>query len=322
MKLGLSFAGCVFTSQADGWWNLVLFRTGGRDDLVETLCGDILPKPILSSGDRLLLEFRSSFNNTENKGFTADFFFVTNFGIPSGYQPKATECNFHYFKNATNQGWIQSPNFPGAYPRNIRCNYFFYGDPHDYVLVRFTYFDIEGIAPCDERSASDWVEFSNFLTRDRKFGLYCGLRRDMMIRSDGRFFRVTLVTNDRLDGTGFRALYAFETMNGAVGMLAGPGMGHSGLGGASNTALGGLVGAAGVPYIFQQQAPSAVTTERSSSATVAKVTSIGKRMGSGTSRRFDHTIWTFLITIASPVLAAVTFPAGKLLSIETVKYHQ
>ncbi|XP_058812994.1 suppressor of lurcher protein 1 [Topomyia yanbarensis] len=225
---------------------MVFSHQDGRDEVIETLCGDILPKPILSNGPRLLLEFRSTFNNTENKGFTADFFFLTNFGIPTGHQPNQSECSFHYFKNATNQGWIQSPNFPGAYPRNIRCNYFFYGDPLDYVLIRFTYFDIEGIAPCDENSASDYVEFSNFITRDRKFALYCGLRRDLIVRSDGRFFRVTMASNDRLDGTGFRALYAFESSISA-GMLGGP-SGGSGGGG-----VVGVVGAAGVPYLPQQQ---------------------------------------------------------------------
>lgn len=34
--------------------------------------------------------------------------------------------------------------------------------------------------------------------------------RDFSIRSDGKFFRITFRSNDRLDGTGFRAFYAFE----------------------------------------------------------------------------------------------------------------
>lgn len=33
--------------------------------------------------------------------------------------------------------------------------------------------------------------------------------RDFSIRSDGRFFRITFRSNDRLDGTGFRAQYQF-----------------------------------------------------------------------------------------------------------------
>ncbi|XP_052897792.1 suppressor of lurcher protein 1 [Anopheles moucheti] len=190
---------------------MVYYIVNDREELVETLCGDTLPKPILSDGPRLLLELRSSYNNTENKGFTGDFFFLTNFGIPTGYQPNQSECTFHYFRNVTSQGWIQSPNFPGAYPRNIICNYFFHGGPNDFVHVRFTYFDIEGIRPCDEDTASDYVEFSNFVTRDRKYAMYCGNWRELVVRSDGRFFRITMASNDRLDGTGFRALYTFET---------------------------------------------------------------------------------------------------------------
>ncbi|XP_062556910.1 suppressor of lurcher protein 1-like isoform X2 [Armigeres subalbatus] len=249
---------------------MVFFNFDGRDEVVETLCGDTLPKPILSNGPRLLLEFRSTFNNTENKGFTADFIFLTNFGVSTGHQPSPSECNFYYFKNASNQGWIQSPNFPGAYPRNIRCNYYFYGDPLDYVLIRFTYFDIEGITPCDEDSASDYVEFSNFNTRDRKYPFYCGTRRDLITRSDGRFFRISMVSNDRLDGTGFRALYAFEsTLN-----MMGPGSGAIGSGGLYGV---GVVGAAGVPFIpGHYQVATSTTTERNVAASVAKVTS-GKR---------------------------------------------
>ncbi|EAT47848.1 AAEL001075-PA [Aedes aegypti] len=253
--------------------NEVFFNIDGRDEVVETLCGDTLPKPILSNGPRLLLEFRSTFNNTENKGFTADFIFLTNFGVTTGHQPSPSVCDFYYFKNASNQGWIQSPNFPGAYPRNIRCNYYFYGDPLDYVLIRFTYFDIEGITPCDEDSASDYVEFSNFNTRDRKYPFYCGTRRDLIARSDGRFFRVTMVSNDRLDGTGFRALYAFEsTLN-----MIGPGSGVIGSGGIYGV---GVVGAAGVPFIpGHYQAATSSTTERNVAASVAKVTS--RKRGAG-----------------------------------------
>ena len=56
------------------------------------------------------------------------------------------------------------------------------------------------------------MEFSNFVTRDRKYAMYCGSWRELVVRSDGRFFRITMVSNDRLDGTGFRALYTFETV--------------------------------------------------------------------------------------------------------------
>uniref|UniRef100_A0AAG5CP76 CUB domain-containing protein n=1 Tax=Anopheles atroparvus TaxID=41427 RepID=A0AAG5CP76_ANOAO len=41
--------------------------------------------------------------------------------------------------------------------------------------------------------------------------MYCGEWRDLAVRSDGRYFRITMASNDRLDATGFRAQYTFET---------------------------------------------------------------------------------------------------------------
>lgn len=42
--------------------------------------------------------------------------------------------------------------------------------------------------------------------------LHCLQKPKFSVRSDGKFFRVTFRSNDRLDGTGFRAAYEFETV--------------------------------------------------------------------------------------------------------------
>lgn len=65
---------------------------------------------------------------------------------------------------------------------------------------------------CDHQTASDFVEFSNFMSTDRKFSRYCGKLADFEVRSDGRFFRVTFYSNDRFVANGFRALYTFESI--------------------------------------------------------------------------------------------------------------
>lgn len=62
---------------------------------------------------------------------------------------------------------------------------------------------------CEATSASDYVEFSNFMARDRKYSRHCGQLKDFEIESDRKFFRVTFWSNDRLDGTGFNASYQF-----------------------------------------------------------------------------------------------------------------
>lgn len=58
-------------------------------------------------------------------------------------------------------------------------------------------------------SASDFVEFSNFMSRDRKYSRHCGQQKEFDVNSDRKFFRVTFKSNDRYDGTGFNASYVF-----------------------------------------------------------------------------------------------------------------
>lgn len=119
-------------------------------------------------------------------------------------------CAFHINSSQQLSGWIHSPNYPGLYPRDLECNYLFFGDRGTRVLIHFIYFDVEGVFPCDQHTGSDYVELSNFLSVDRKFSRKCGRLEKLVVQSDGRFFRVTFRSNDRLDGTGFRASFAFE----------------------------------------------------------------------------------------------------------------
>lgn len=62
---------------------------------------------------------------------------------------------------------------------------------------------------CEAVSASDYVEFSNYMSRDRKHSRHCGQLKEFDVESDRKFFRVTFKSNDRLDGTGFNASYIF-----------------------------------------------------------------------------------------------------------------
>lgn len=64
---------------------------------------------------------------------------------------------------------------------------------------------------CTFETASDYVEFSNFKSVDRKIPRHCGLKKPKIIESDGDFFRVTFKSNDRFDGTGFQAQYQFKS---------------------------------------------------------------------------------------------------------------
>lgn len=69
------------------------------------------------------------------------------FGMKSGLQVAGYPCAFVLNSNETKMGHIHSPNFPGFYPRNTECHYFFYGNANEKVHLHFNYFDVEGVLP-------------------------------------------------------------------------------------------------------------------------------------------------------------------------------
>ncbi|XP_067002203.2 suppressor of lurcher protein 1-like [Anabrus simplex] len=181
----------------------------GRMEKIDNFCGSAVPKPLMSNGPRLLLEFRGIYSSSHSRGFKATYTFTENFGVTSGRQLDDFPCAFVFNSSDERQGSFASPNFPGFYPRDTECHYFFHGKNQEKVHLHFNYFDVEGVLPCEAISASDYVEFSNFMARDRKYSRHCGQFKEFHIESDRKFFRVTFRSNDRLDGTGFNASYQF-----------------------------------------------------------------------------------------------------------------
>ena len=72
---------------------------------------------------------------------------VADFGITSGHQLPDYPCAFGFKSNETRNGTFASPNFPGFYPRDTECHYFFHGSKNEKVHLHFNYFDVEGVLP-------------------------------------------------------------------------------------------------------------------------------------------------------------------------------
>lgn len=91
------------------------------------------------------------------------------------------------------------------------CQFVFYGEENQIVLINFEYFDVEGYSQCEESTHSDYVLFSNYKTMDRTNRRYCGRQRPLKtaISSESNYFRMQFHTNDIFDGTGFYAHYQF-----------------------------------------------------------------------------------------------------------------
>ncbi|XP_023222572.1 suppressor of lurcher protein 1-like isoform X1 [Centruroides sculpturatus] len=189
---------------------MVFITINGQKERVDNFCGNKLPAQLMSNGASMVVEFKSYASSPTVKGFRAIYRFVTNFGISSGKQDPQSVCGFIFNSTERSNGSFTSPNWPGYYPRDTECHYFFYGKSNERVHITFAYFDVEGVTPCTTETASDYVEFSNFRTVDRKIPRHCGLKKPRVIESEGDFFRVTFKSNDRFDGTGFEAFYQFR----------------------------------------------------------------------------------------------------------------
>jgi hypothetical protein len=72
---------------------------------------------------------------------------VPDFGIKTGTQLPDYPCAFVFNSNESKSGFFYSPNYPGFYPRDTECHYFFYGNQKEKVHLHFNYFDVEGVLP-------------------------------------------------------------------------------------------------------------------------------------------------------------------------------
>ncbi|XP_045623370.1 suppressor of lurcher protein 1 [Procambarus clarkii] len=187
---------------------------------VDTFCGLTVPLPVMSSTSGFQVVFTTRERSLAavtslptQHGFSAKFKFVTNLGVEGGQQPVPGVCQFVYNSSHTHNGTLYSPNPEGYYPQDTTCTYLFYGHPGQVVRLTFKYFDVEGVMPCNEATDSDYLEFSNFPSVDRKIPSYCGSLSPSIIQSDGTFFRLTFRSNSKFSGTGFAADYQFLDMS-------------------------------------------------------------------------------------------------------------
>ncbi|ODM96056.1 Suppressor of lurcher protein 1, partial [Orchesella cincta] len=165
-------------------------------------CGTHPPPNLMSNGHRLTVEFRGKGNHNS----------PLYLGVSSGRQLANYPCAFIFNSSEMRNGSLSSPNYPGLYPRDTECHYFFHAmRAGDHVEIYFDHFEVVGISPCDE-DWDDYVELSNHMPmEDSHFLRKCGREplRPFSVRSDGQFFRLSFKSNDRYDGSGFHARFQF-----------------------------------------------------------------------------------------------------------------
>ncbi|CAF0985770.1 unnamed protein product [Brachionus calyciflorus] len=196
-------------------------------DLCNCINISFTPRQIISASNFLQIKFktvRRSFDTTHAiahsrknyTGYLLRYQFTKDYGFnlkDSGELDKSGECKIYFYSINKKNGYFTSPNYPGLYPRDLECHYYFIGSKTEKVQITFHTFDIEGVDQCGSDTKSDYVELSNFQNRDRFYSRFCGINKPGTIISDGSFFHVSFKSNNVFDGKGFQASYYYIDTN-------------------------------------------------------------------------------------------------------------
>ncbi|XP_075998125.1 neuropilin and tolloid-like protein 2 [Genypterus blacodes] len=107
----------------------------------------------------------------------------------------------------TDGGTFSSPNYPNTYPPNKECLYVLEAPPRQRIQLLFDdVFHIEASFEC---------RFDHIEVRDGPFSFspiinrFCGSDRPAPVLSSGRFMWIRFLSDEELEGTGFRVQYNF-----------------------------------------------------------------------------------------------------------------
>lgn len=63
----------------------------------------------------------------------------------SGNLDRSGSCKVSFYSTNRRSGYFSSPNYPGLYPRDVECHYYFMGQENERVQITFHTFDVEGV---------------------------------------------------------------------------------------------------------------------------------------------------------------------------------
>ncbi|XP_065225837.1 tolloid-like protein 2 isoform X2 [Planococcus citri] len=200
-------------------------QTDAYDKYDYEMCGENQPKTMISEGPRLVMIFASG--DSQGRGFKAKYKFETEYLIPGTPAPDGS-CMYTYKSTSQKKGEFNSPRYPGNYPSNTTCMYYFYPTQNEQVALIFDTFKVRAdnanatVAQFgDELCQEDYVEIYNMYKdgSEIRIGRFCGLTSPGPIESyrGATGMKVLLQTDANNVFSGFKARYSFETVKSIFG---------------------------------------------------------------------------------------------------------
>ena len=166
----------------DGYWY--------RSNLLVRLCGNNIPRPIISTGSRMLLTYKTMTNTAKHRGFTANYEAV---------------CGGEL--DMESEGQLESPNYPEDYQPNKECVWKIKVPPGFQVALKFQSFEIENHDNC----VYDFIEIRDGGDPDSELiGTYCGYKMPDDIKSSGNELWIKFVSDGSVQKAGFSAMFMKE----------------------------------------------------------------------------------------------------------------
>ncbi|XP_039289954.1 tolloid-like protein 2 [Nilaparvata lugens] len=174
-------------------------------------CGPIPPRRRISLYRAIALSFYTDKNSTFPELFGGRYSFINDSEYQIGTPSPQSPCSFTIHAKIKRQGVIVSPTYPGAYPKDLTCNYLFIGLPTQRVRLEFRDFDLFFGGP---HCPFDVVKVYDGATNESAvIGTYCGQQRNLVLYSSESTMFVAFETLQRTANTqnrGFKGIFEFS----------------------------------------------------------------------------------------------------------------
>ncbi|XP_074096633.1 protein tolkin-like [Cotesia typhae] len=165
--------------------------------LLASICGKHrIVDPIISSGNRMLITYRTDHFNEMYNGFTARYKKIC------GGDIKIENENQNYY--------LESPNYPSLYEDNKKCVWHLISPLNRKISIKFNYFKLEESLNCE----NDFVEIKNGDNSNlSSVGTYCGKNSPGEVISEGNKLIIKFVSDHEIQGNGFSAIITMVKSN-------------------------------------------------------------------------------------------------------------
>ncbi|KAJ8376962.1 hypothetical protein SKAU_G00075420 [Synaphobranchus kaupii] len=169
-------------------------------------CGDVVPHPVTSYSDALVVKFISNHGYSE-KGFRAT------------YAASTSGCGGDLHMET---GAFNSPNYPEPYPSNVECVWTMTSSPGNRLQLSFISFQLQASSGC----STDFLEIREGNSTGPLVGRFCGSSLPTNYTSlVGHVLWAKFVSDGSVSGVGFRATFAHlygNEITGESGQIASP----------------------------------------------------------------------------------------------------